>query len=405
MCESTAVFEARALEIGVSQDDLDKLKEKGVATFGQYAFICPFAPGSTDEKLLTDALTDILQKAVEAAEMIAFRRLYYESHAVATSDMKTRLERTATDTPRQMPLAERMLRLKRQREELKGIVFDATTEPSHGLVDKVQAMQEEGILSHLPPNKCPSREHEVAKDKQDNVISFTQDGSLRIAKKATDLSCEANGEVKIRSALTRRALAFDQVGLMSFIEQEEWHAKMFHALQREPPAGHRYITMQQVLAADKQLWTLLSQESRNSLQIQPGSPPPLDKLMKTLINDTQVTSCMTHLPSGSSSSSGGQNLTQQPKQQAASPSAPPPPKPYTSPSAPKGGGKSTDSIAYYLKNMPPNCVSKMDNGKFLCLRFQHGKCPQQKKKQCRNGLHNCYYKGCHKPRPYCECSH
>lgn len=404
MCESKAVFEARALEIGVEKDDLEKLAEKGVATFGQYAFICPFAPGSTDEKLLIDALTELLGEEVPPGKMIAFRRLYYESHAVATSDMKTRLERTATDTPRQMPLAERMLRLKRQRDELKGVVFDATTEPSHGLVDRVQAMQEEGIISYLPPNKCPSRENEVAKEKQDNIISFSQDGSLRISRKSVDLSCEANGEVKIRSALTRRSLAFDQVGLLSFIVQEEWHAKMFHALQRDPPAGHKYITLQQVLAADKQLWTLLSQETRNSLQIQPGEDPPLDKAMKKLVTDAQVTSCMTHLPSGSSSSGSNQQTAASAKTNTAAAATSAQKSPVTTANT-KGGSKSTDSIAYYLKNMPQDCVSKLENGKFLCLRFQHGKCKRQKKKQCNNGLHLCYYKGCHKPRPYCECTH
>ena len=215
MSESEAVFTTRALAIGVSQDDLDMVGTKGVKTFGQFAFICPFSPASVDETLLVTALEALLEEPVATTKMIAFRRLYYESHAVATSEMKSRLERTATDTPREMPLAERMLRLKRQQDELKGVIFDATTEPSHGLVDRVQSMQEDGIIAYLPPNKCPSRELEVSKEKQDNVISFCQDGSLKIAKKAVDLSCEVNGEVKIRSALTRRSLAFDHPRAMA----------------------------------------------------------------------------------------------------------------------------------------------------------------------------------------------
>ena len=81
-------------------------------------------------------------------------------------------------------------------------------------------MVEDGIVSYLPPQKCPSREHEVAKDKLDNAISFSADGNLKITKKAADLSCDVQGEVRIRSALTRRSLAFDQVGLAGFVVQE-----------------------------------------------------------------------------------------------------------------------------------------------------------------------------------------
>lgn len=225
MSESKAVFKSRALEVGIEEADLDLLEAGNVSTFGQFAFVCPFAPGSTDESPLVDALSAILGTAPPPAKMIAFRRLYYESHAIAVSEMKSKLERTAADTPKQMPLAERVLRLKRQREELKGVIFDASSEPSHALVDKVQTMLEEGVLTYLPPNKCPSREQEVAKDRQEHTVSFAADGSLKIARKTVDLHCDAVGEIKIRSALTRRSLAFDQIGLLSFVVHEKWHSK------------------------------------------------------------------------------------------------------------------------------------------------------------------------------------
>ena len=223
---------------------------------------------------------------------------------------------------------------------------------------------------------------------------------LKIAKKIVDLECDAS-EVKIQSALTRRSLAFDQVGLASFIVQEEWHAKIFQCLQREPPNGYRYVTLQQVLAADKQLWTLVSQDTRNTLQIVAGEPAPLDSAIQKFANEPQMTACLTNLPAPhhTASSSGSHGPQQEKKSKPQSQATA-----KTSPSA-KGGGKNTDRIAYLLKNMPPNCVSKSDTGKFFCLRYQVSKCRYQKKKQCNNGLHQCYYKGCHKERPCCECQH
>lgn len=96
MSESAAVFQARALEIGIEQTDLDTLKLQHAPTFGQYAFICPFSPSLLDETPLKNALSTLLGAEPDAANMIAFRKLYFESHAIAVSAMKsarTRLDK------------------------------------------------------------------------------------------------------------------------------------------------------------------------------------------------------------------------------------------------------------------------------------------------------------------------
>ena len=130
MSESAAVFETRAKDIGVPEDDIRALKRVKANTYGQFAFICPHTPQSSDETPLKNALTAILGAEPNAAAMIAYRRLYFESHAIAASEMKSRLERSSLDAPRQMPMAERMLRLKRQQTALTGVIFDATQPPS-----------------------------------------------------------------------------------------------------------------------------------------------------------------------------------------------------------------------------------------------------------------------------------
>ena len=60
-----------------------------------------------------------------------------------------------------------------------------------------------------------------------------------------------------------------------------------------------------------------------------------------------------------------------------------------------------------LKAMPKDCVSRMPKTRqFLCVLFQHGKCPHQSKERCDRGLHNCWHKDClRKGVPYCECKH
>ena len=169
-----------------------------------------------------------------------------------------------------------MLRLKRQRDELKGVIIDSQTEPAHGLIDKIQSMVEDNSLSFIAPEKCMSREQEILKDKTDPVLAFNSDGNLKLSRRNVDLHCDVSGETKLRNALTRRALAFDQVGILSFTTMELWHNMMFRALQKTPPAGYKFVSIQQVLSADKELFTIVAQNSRGELKIVAGSAAPLD---------------------------------------------------------------------------------------------------------------------------------
>ena len=50
--DSVAVFEARAIEIGVIPLELDILRRKGWNTLGRFAFACGYSPGGPDESRL-----------------------------------------------------------------------------------------------------------------------------------------------------------------------------------------------------------------------------------------------------------------------------------------------------------------------------------------------------------------
>ena len=178
---------------------------------------------------------------------------------------------------------------------------------------------------------------------------------------------------------------------------ELWHNMMFRALQKQPPTGCRFVSIQQVLSADKELFTIVEQASRGELNIDAGSPSPLDAFFEKYMNSSQDSYYMNPLPVGNqqiiaSSGSKGDDP------QAGLKSKGDPPK--------KGAGKGKGPhIAELLKTMPANYIRKMPDGKFLCLRYQNGQCFHQRKQRCNNGLHKCYYKGCHKDRPYSECNH
>ena len=156
-------------------------------------------------------------------------------------------------------------------------------------------MLDSAQIVYLPPEKCVSRQDEINGDKSEQKLTFSADGSIKVTKQAMQLRCETSGELKLRQCYLRRALAFDQVGLAGFTVQESWHNRMFQALLNPPPAGYRYTTTQQIIAADQKYWQVVSQESR-ALVIGVGTAPPLDVHLKAAATNPFVLACLTPLP-------------------------------------------------------------------------------------------------------------
>ena len=406
--ESVANFTSRATEIGMAEDLLTELKGKGIDTFNKLAYIAAVSPNSGDDTKLKQALDTLLApRVLTAIEMICMRQLWFESYTFAMTELEERFKKSPGDTPKAMPMAERLVRLDKQKKKLTGLIFDQYLEPAHGLTDKAMAMIEDGVLTYLAPEKCASRHDEIQNQKSDQVIQFDSQGGLKVAKKATDMNCDVSGELKLRQALTRRSLAMEQAGLCSFTKLESWHTQMMNTTMREPPNGHKYVSMQQVLNADKELWALMSQETRGQLKVAVGQDPPLDKHLDDLTKSPQVLCFMTPLPGG--------RLVENSGKTSDSTSSKQPPKPDRA-VASQGNGKKRNfdqiskpsgsgTVKELLKSMPQNCVSKLDSGKFICLHYNNGTCKRQKNSSCNMGAHVCYYKGCHKKRPYIECSH
>ena len=105
--ESEAAFRARALQVGISSDDLDQLKAGGISSFSRYAFCSAFQPGSGNEDVLFNHLETILGVKPTGADASNYRRLFFESHALALKDLQSILDRSDTSEIKILPLAER----------------------------------------------------------------------------------------------------------------------------------------------------------------------------------------------------------------------------------------------------------------------------------------------------------
>ena len=155
----------------------------------------------------------------------------------------------------------------------------------------------------------------------------------------------------------------EQAGLSSFEASEKWRTLLFQSLMKTPPAGHRYVTVQQILNADKEMWALSSQQTGGMLKSSPGGDAPVDKPMKELSESPVILCYLTPLMT-----SRGDDPKRRPKTDP--PRNGPKQDPKHDPKPPKGvKRKDETTVKELLKSLPTNCVSKLDNGKFICLHY------------------------------------
>jgi len=153
--ESVAGFEARASEIGMADTLMQRLTDAGIDTFGKLAYVCSVSPTSGDDRPLKDALQQLVVDGDQLTpqELILIRRLWFESYTLTMTEIQNKMQKNPSDTPKTIPLAERLVRVEEQRERLKGLIYDQFVEPAHALTDKVRAMLEDGLVTYLAPKK------------------------------------------------------------------------------------------------------------------------------------------------------------------------------------------------------------------------------------------------------------
>ena len=242
--ESEAAFKERATQIGIEDRFISKFVKKNFAAFGKYAFCVVYSPSHPDEAPLKRFLQDLLEEEPAPDQMASLRRLFFESHTMALTDARQRVEAQPDPSmaTRKMATAERVARQREQESRLGGLVFTPETTPANHLVDLFVDMGESGVLSYIKPEQCCSRAQEIQAIKKDVAVSTDASGMLKLGTKISEPMCEANTELKLRSAFQRRNLAMDLAGLASFETAEGWTQLLFSHLLRDPPRGFAKVS-------------------------------------------------------------------------------------------------------------------------------------------------------------------
>ena len=391
--DSAAAFKERAKTLGVPAEALTKLTDAKLATFGQFAFISSFQPGSTDEQPFVEALSKVLETTPEAAELACWRRLYYECHTAAMSDLRSRLERKEEDGPRKLLMPERVERLERAKQKLVGITIDTQLEPAHRLVDLTVQQAEDATLRYIPLKDCLSREAELMHSKSEPAIEFQTDGTMKLSKKQLEIKAETSGDLKVKMAMQRRALAYHIAGICSYQTLDALIQRMFSLMTKEPVKGFRAVSLQQVINADREMWMLAAQEARGKSLMDPTKP--LDSILELAFKAPETTYHLLPMPQ-----SGGGKGDQPPAPRDNHRGDGPLKRPFKgggNPSAKrqKGKGKGID--------IPAGCVAETGAGQRICFQYNRKRCNHQDKDRCPRGLHVCWAKGCGGKHPHSDC--
>jgi hypothetical protein len=396
--DSVPAFTDRAEQIGVERWIIDKLVEKKFATFGRLAFAFPYSPQTADDTAFKRFLADALGDEIGDDQLSTLRRLFFESHTMALTDVRLRSEASPdpSQASRRLPTAERVARQREQQKRLGGLIFEPSTIPANHLVDLYVDMVDTGVLTYVKAENCCSRAQEVEAIKKDPTVSTDSSGLLKLSTKQSDQHCEANTELRLRAAWQRRNLAMDLAGLATFEKAESWTQFLFTQLMKDQPKGFSRISIQQLVDCDKHLFVLASHMTMGKLTSVPGEPKPMDQAFDKLRDSSEVLQYLTPLPTvrvhDSPAAPGGRPTKVQKTEKGA-----------------KGSGKSQSAKGSTTPRVqvPDGCTSHDSDNKPLCFAYQQGKCKFKGPagKRCARGYHKCYKQGCYRHKPFYLCNH
>ena len=397
--DSNASFRERALVIGISATHLDGAAAVGVTTMAKLAFASNYAPNGADDAPLLALIRTfgalpppLVTPEPTAGEKSMWRRLHFEAHALCLAEIRQRVETPSETTARAMPLAERLERQEAQRLRLQGLDISGDYEPSHGLIDIVQAMFDSNSVGLVKLELCTRRQDEIHGHKKVQDLVIDEQG-VRLQQSRPDLRVDlhAGSELDYMFAFIRRALAFDSCDLIGFVVHRRYIDRLFGEPRKPAVQGYSRTSISQLIEADRTLWTLLAENTRTGIRPAADGTKPLEVAFIALQSHAAVSFCLLPRPVGGAPKRGRASRTPSPVKKK------------------RGSSKSPEKVAKKEKknknkkdkrdkkekdsHLPRDLIglqAKDKNGKSFCFNFNLGKCSDALSgNSCRRGVHVC----------------
>ena len=260
LVDSEAHLKKRAEEMAMSERGVRALLARGIATLGKLVFAhgqpgVPIVSGEFDT-----FSQDVLGAVASIGDRAVLKRLLFEGHTFMISQLKEQVTNPEAAPSRKIPQVERDARMLELKRRPPGILIERQMSPSHALLDMCAQQHESRQLKYLSADRCTSREWEVSMSKSAKRIEIDAD-KLVVKEKADTPDCSATGEMETFEALRRRGVAHAFVDIMSWEIHERYLMMLFGHARRPPAQGYQKTTLQQILRADRAVFTKLIQDS------------------------------------------------------------------------------------------------------------------------------------------------
>jgi hypothetical protein len=396
-----AAFKKRAAALGVTADLITAFDTAGVATLGALAFaVVPPGTAATDGNV-KDFVRGLLPgRSLTLQEVVALKRLVFGSHTILVVQLKAEHDPMSDPSSRKLPASERAARIEAQKARLQGMELTGALEVGHVVYDMFAGMMEANALKYVPPSKCISRTQEVTAAKANKEIKIDSSGVLHLKEGDIEKECKTADSLELHQALTRRGLAMDLVGLMTFSAHQAYIADLFNKIQLNPPPGFQSPSTTHLLRADRAAFGRMAEWAQNGIQMRPDGKRPLDDLVLRARADAEIQFFM--LPT---------------------PAPPPAPKKrqwddafgnqWQKQAGEEGKGKGKQKGKTKTKNKQfvnagripeqlrtSGCVASDDKNRRLCFAYNIDTCADAAAgAECGRGWHLCAKKGCYKQHP------
>ena len=407
LVDSQAHFARRANEMAMSAGGLASLTNAGLVTYGKLAFSHGQPGVAIDETAFATYANNVLGAMTSLADVSVLKRLLFESHTMVLAQLKEQVTNPDAAGTRKMPPVEREARMADLKARLPGAILEKQVEPSHCLLDACMQQWESHQLKYIGPDKCASREFEVTMSKSAKQIELDAD-KLLVKEKAEMPDHTAHTELQVFEALRRRGVGYAFADIISWNTHEKYLMSLFARLQKQPPQSYVKPSLQQVLRADRAVFTKLIQVC-TSVRRAPDGTLPIDHLLLDTLNHPDAAYHLMPLPKpaqpakpdkGSkpdnkldwNNHKGGSKGKWQSWERW---------QPYHGGKGLKGKSKGRERF-----NMLPKALQGRDNvssdphGRRLCFGFQLGRCDRAPAGgECPNGWHLCCRRHCQAPHP------
>ena len=383
LVDSEAAFASHCNAIDKSGELLNICNSAKLSSFMRLAFAIgtPQTPASDEAfKAFATEINGFVEPSITM--MALLRRLHFEAVTMVVAHLKTNVAIDAgTEGGRKLPPVEKVARLNEQQARLRGITIKGELQPSYALIDIIAGIHDSGSIVWVPPSKCTKRDSEVQQSLKEKPTTLTvEQQTLRLTAGEPKIKADTSNELLMQWALQRRGLAFDQCKLISNDVHDRWVQSLLMQLTREVPSGYSKVQMEQVLRADKELFTLMAQEHSGTFNNGPKGELPLDILMSQLSHDPRVTIHVLPLPTSTARATTSNSVDEQ--------------GPRRGPARPVQPKKKAKASAKAKANCPDELKGFHqfdDNGTPICWSFNMARgCSEETKDgRCKKGMHIC----------------